>query len=139
MLSDLRRRGAEPTPRVISALLIFLVIGGTLAMRPDLTSAKVQIPAVGEQARREVRAWRSLRVPDRVETERRREAAQRQVEAVYDYEPDLVARQTRLLREAYSVLAIEMASIERRRQELQAKLDEGPTRALVVLTRQHAP
>ncbi|MEE2836245.1 MAG: HDIG domain-containing metalloprotein [Myxococcota bacterium] len=125
MLSDLRRRGAEPTPRVISALLIFLVIGGTLAMRPDLTSAKVQIPAVGEQARREVRAWRSLRVPDRVETERRREAAQRQVEAVYDYEPDLVARQTRLLREAYSVLAIEMASIERRRQELQAKLDEG--------------
>ena len=45
MLSDLRRRGAEPTPRVISVLLIFLVIGGTLAMRPDLTSAKVQIPA----------------------------------------------------------------------------------------------
>ena len=78
----------------------------------------------------------SLRVPDRVETERRREAAQRQVEAVYDYEPDLVARQTRLLREAYSVLAIEMASIERRRQELQAKLDEGadPGRS-VVLTR----
>ena len=42
MLSDLRRRGAEPTPRVISAPPIFLVIGGTLAMRPDLTSAKVR-------------------------------------------------------------------------------------------------
>ena len=72
-------------------------------MRPDLTSAKVQIPPAGEQARREVRAWRSLRIPDRVETERRREDAQRKVEAVYDYEPDLVARQTRLIREAYSV------------------------------------
>ena len=58
---------------MISALLIFLVIGGTLAMRPDLTSAEVQIPAVGEQARREVLAI--LRVPDRVETERRRGSA----------------------------------------------------------------
>ena len=125
MLTDLRRRGAEPTPRIVSALLIFLVVGGTLAMRPDLTSAKVQIPPVGEQSRREVRAWRSLRIPDRVETERRREAAQRKVEAVYDYEPDLVARQTRLIREAYSVLAIEMTSIDQSRQDLQKKLDQG--------------
>jgi len=125
MLSDLRRRGAEPTPRIIAVLLIFLMIGGTLAMRPDLTSAKVHIPEAGEQARREVRAWRSLRVPDRVETERRREAAQRKVEAVYDHEPDLVVRQTRLLREAYSVLAVEIASIDQARQALQDKLDKG--------------
>ena len=36
-----------------------------------------------------------------------------------------MARQARLLREAYSVLAIEMASIERQRPGLPAKLDEG--------------
>jgi putative nucleotidyltransferase with HDIG domain len=125
MFSDLRRRGAEPTHGLLAVLIAFLVVGGTLAMRPDLTSAKVHIPQVGEQSRRQVSAWRSLRVPDRVKTEELREKARRRIEAVYDHQPDLVVRQTRLLREAYSVLAVEMAGIERARKALQDRLDEG--------------
>jgi putative nucleotidyltransferase with HDIG domain len=123
MFSSLLQRGHQLSPRLSFLLLMVLVLAGSIGMRPELATAKVVVPEIGEPARREVRAWRTLRVPDQVKTERLRDEARQQVLPTYDHQPDQVTRKSRLLREAYSSMSVAMKGIDEARRPLQALMD----------------
>ena len=85
MLSALRSRGAQPGGGLLACIIAALVGAGTLAMRPDLTTAQVRVPEAGSVALRDLRAARSTRVTDQAETQRRRDDAAQAVPVVYDH------------------------------------------------------
>ncbi|MAO83125.1 MAG: hypothetical protein CMH50_04470 [Myxococcales bacterium] len=123
MLSALRSRGAQPGGGLLACIIAALVGAGTLAMRPDLTTAQVRVPEAGSVALRDLRAARSTRVTDQAETQRRRDDAAQAVPVVYDHARVAVDRVARLLREAYSAMAVEMQAIAEARKSLQDRID----------------
>ena len=123
MLSALRSRGAQPGGGLLACIIAALVGAGTLAMRPDLTTAQVRVPEAGSVALRDLRAARSTRVTDQAETQRRRDDAAQAVPVVYDHARVAVDRVAGLLREAYSAMAVEMQAIAEARKSLQDRID----------------
>jgi cyclic-di-AMP phosphodiesterase PgpH len=123
MFSNLLQRGHQLSLKLSVLLLFVLVLAGSIGMRPELATAKVKVPTLGEPARRDIRAWRTVRVPDQVRTERLREEARQQVLPIYDHQPDQVTRKSRLLREAYSAMSVAMLGVDQARTALQEKMD----------------